>query len=358
MARLRQHRRPLLVAALALIAIVALTACEDAPQNSFQAKSDAAERTLDLYVLVTAMASLVGVAVLGTLLFALWRFRARAGHVPTQTHGNTLLEVTWTLVPAALLLIIGIPSILVLVESDREPDEDALRITVTAHQWWWQMDYQGLGPDGGLLTTANELHVPLGQQVAITLESVDVIHSFWVPRLVGKADAIPNRQTKIEPFVPNEVGIFFGQCAEFCGSAHALMRFRVIVEPLADFERWVAALQEPPAPTGGLAARGQQLFFGAAGCIACHTIAGTIAQGTIGPDLSRFGARTTVGAGILENNDENVQEWIFDIRSIKPIGDEPRFMPSFGELPPDDPRRLTEADVTAITAYLRGMRVE
>jgi len=245
-----------------------------------------------------------------------------------------------------------------MVQANRAPDEDALHIRVTGHQWWWEFEYQGLGPNGGPLVTANELHLPLGSQASLVLESKDVIHAFWVPRLVGKADALPGRVSKLEPFTPKEVGVFYGQCAEFCGSAHALMRFRVVVDSLADFEKWAAALQTAPGATSGAAARGQQLFFGASRCLACHTIAGTIAQGKVGPSLTRFGARLTVGAGIRENTEENVRDWIYDLRSIKPVAEGAKFMPSFGTLSADDPRRLTQEDAAAIAAYLRSMRVE
>ena len=202
------------------------------------------------------------------------------------------------------------------------------------------------------------MHLPIGRQVSVTLESADVIHSFWVPQLAGKVDALPGTTTRLEPFTPKETGVFYGQCAEFCGSAHALMRFRTIVEPLADFERWTAALQTPPADTTGLATHGQQLFFGTAGCVACHTIAGTVAQSKLGPDLTRYGARLTMGAGVLDNNHENTANWIYDIRSIKPIAEGPLFMPSFGELPSTDIRRLSRNDASAIAAYLLGMDIE
>ena len=357
MARFRHFLWPLMVTALVLLTVVGLSACST-PQTTFAPKSDAAERIHAVYILVTVMASLVGAGVLAGLIYALVRFRARPGRVASQFHGNTTLEVLWTVIPAAILVVIGVPSVLALVETERDPDEDALHIRVTAHQWWWEFEYEGLGPDGGLLRTANELHLPVGRQAVITIESADVIHSFWVPQLVGKADAMPGRVSKLEPFTPKEVGVYYGQCAEFCGSAHALMRFRAVVEPLAEFDGWVIALQTAPADPIGLAARGRDLFFGVPSCIACHRIAGTFAQGQIGPDLSRFGSRLTMGAGILDNTEENVRDWIYDLRSVKPVGDSPGFMPSFGTLPSDDPRRLTREDATAIAAYLRSMRVE
>ena len=341
---------------LALV-LIGLAACST-PQTTFEPKSDAAERIHATYILLVVMASLVGAGVLAAMVYVMVRFRARPGRVATQTHGHTGLEIVWTVIPAAILVVITVPSVMVLAQQYRDPDPDALHVKVTGHQWWWEFEYQGLGPDGGPLVTANELHLPLGRQVSITLEAKDVIHSFWVPQLAGKVDALPGRTTTVEPFTPKETGVFYGQCAEFCGSAHALMRFRVIVESLAAFEGWTAALQSPPAAASGLAAQGQQLFFGAAGCIACHTIAGTVAQGKLGPDLTRYGARLTMGAGVLENNQQNTADWIYDLRSIKPVSEGALFMPSFGTLPSSDPRRLTRGDAAAIAAYLLSMRVE
>ena len=243
MARFRHHRWPLLTTLLLLIALSGLTACST-QLTTFEPRSDAAERTHAIYILLVVLASLVGAGVLAAMVYIMIRFRARPGRQASQTHGNTTIEIIWTIAPAGILLLIGVPSVLALIQANREPADDALRIEVTGHQWWWEVEYPGLGPDGGPLVTANELHIPVGQEITIKLESADVIHSFWVPQLVGKSDAIPGRTAKLEPFTAKEVGVFFGQCAEFCGTAHALMRFRVIVEPLADFERWMAALQE------------------------------------------------------------------------------------------------------------------
>ena len=361
MARFRRLHWPLVATALLALAVtVGLAACST-PQTSFEPKSDAAQRTHDLYILLTVLASLVGAGVLAALIYALWRFRARPGRVAAQFHDHTGVEIAWTLIPAAILVVITVPSVLATVQADRDPDDDALRITVTGHQWWWEVEYEGLGLDGGTLATANELHVPVGQQVAITLEAEDVIHSFWVPQLVGKLDALPGRTAALEPFTPSEVGVYYGQCTEFCGIAHAMMRFRVIVETLGEFERWASALQTPPAQPAGLAAQGQGLFL-SAGCIVCHTIAGTAAQGKIGPDLTRFGSRLTLGAGILENSEENLRDWIYDLRALKPVTDDGgvRFMPSFGTLAADAVpyRGITENEIAAIAAYLLGMRVE
>ena len=372
MTRHSHHLGRILAVALAIGAAALLVAC-DAPQTTFSPKSDVAQRVHTLYILVTIMASLVGAVVIGALLYALFRFRSRGrGLAPaaSQTHGNTRLEIAWTIAPFFVLILIGVPTIFAIARGASDPQPNALEVRVTAHQWWWEIEYPGLGADdpdnpGGrlALVTANEIHLPVGVQASIAVESEDVVHSFWVPQLVGKVDAIPGRVALLPPFTPQESGVFYGQCAEFCGLAHAQMRFRVVVESLAEFNTWVEALQTPADPPSGLAAQGHQLFM-AKGCAFCHTIAGT-STGTKGPDLTRFGSRLTLGAGIMENNDENLRRWILDLRQFKPVEEEhsanpgtATFMLSFAKMPADSPFYVTENEAEAIANYLRSMRVE
>jgi cytochrome c oxidase subunit 2 len=367
MARLIHHRGLLLALALAMGALALLTAC-DAPQSTFSPKSDTAQRVHTLYILVIVMAALIGAGVIGTLLYALFRFRARPGRQATQTHGNIKLEIAWTIAPVLVLIMIGVPTIFAIARGASDPEPGAVTVTVTAHQWWWEIEYEGLGPEDPNspgerlpLTTANEIHLPVGRQAAIIVESEDVIHSFWVPQLVGKVDAIPGRTAKLPVFTPQDVGVFLGQCAEFCGLSHAKMRFRVIVEPLADFNAWAQAVQTPPEPATGVAAQGQGLFL-SKGCIICHTIQGMPgAAGKVGPDLSRFGSRLTLGAGVIENNPENLAKWINDPRDVKPLPsseENPLSMPSFGRLPEGNPQHMTEAEIEQVSAFLESMRVE
>ncbi len=350
--RWSRHWRGWLPLLLLIVLIAALTACTS-PQTTFSPKSEAAGRIHTLYILITVMASLVGAAVLGALAYALIKFRARPGRTASQVHGNTKLEIAWTLAPVAVMLIIGAPTIVAIADAAKDPEPDALKVHVVAHQWWWEVEYRGPAdafPPGVELPviTANEIHVPVGRQVSVTLESADVVHSFWLPQLVGKVDAFPGLVRQVPVFTPQEVGVFSGLCAEFCGIAHANMRFRVIVESLGDFKRWAESLQTPPSPSTGLAAQGEQLFMEKGGCLACHTVAGTDAQGKIGPNLTRFGSRTTLGAGILENTDENLRLWISDLREEKPGA---LLMPTFQDT-------LTEGEIAALAAYLRGQRVE
>ena len=341
--------RPTLLAVALIAVAIGLAACTS-PQTTFDPRSDAADRIFDLYIMVIWAAGIVGFLVLGGMAYILIKFRARPGRKAQQIHGNNALEIAWTIIPILILVVIAIPTMIWIGTSSTRPvADDAIRVTATAYQWWFEFEYEGLGPGGGTLVTANELHVPVGRQVAIELRSEDVIHSFWVPALSGKTDMVPNRENRLEPFIPNEIGVYWGQCAEFCGVAHANMRFRVHVDSLADFESWVAAMNEPPAapaPETG-EARGKQVFELVGGCFACHTIAGTSANGRVGPDLSLFGERITVGAGILDATDENVRAWVSDPGSLKPGV---VIMPSFTDT-------LSEAQIADVVAYLKSLRV-
>ncbi len=347
----------LLIASLLLV----LSACSS-PQTTFDPKSDATDKIHTLYILIIVISGAIGAAVLIAMGYLMIKFRARPGVKARQIHGNNTLEVLWTLGPILILVMIGVPTVLAIVGATRAPSDDALHVEVVAHQWWWEVNYPGLGPDGGTLTTANELHMPIGREVAISLKSDDVIHSFWVPQLIGKIDSIPGRTNHLEPFTAKEVGVYLGQCAEFCGLAHALMRFRVVVDSLGDFERWVAGMNTPPpAPEAeSFLASGQSVFI--QNCSSCHAVAGTVAAGRIGPDLSRFGSRLTIGAGIMDNTEENLVEWITNTTAVKPMPEgQPTALAELGNGKQAMPRfddTLTPAQVEAVAAYLRSMTIE
>jgi len=194
-----------------------------------------------------------------------------------------------------------------------EPRPGEMRIRVTGEMWWWRVAYlDGAGRE--ILQDANEVHIPVGQPVVIELESADVIHSFWVPRLAGKVDMIPGRRNFLR-FQSDQVGTFGGQCAEYCGGPHALMGLVVIAHGPADFEIW---RRRQASPAVGATDGAGQAVFDRAGCGACHTIRGTAFNGTAGPDLTHVGSRRTLGAGILPNNTGTMAGWIGDSQAIKP----------------------------------------
>jgi cytochrome c oxidase subunit 2 len=221
------------------------------------------------------------------------------------------------------------------------PDDGAgLRIQVIGEQWWWRVLYQH---DGTTVATANEIRIPAGRRVTFALTSADVIHSFWVPNLGGKVDMIPGRTTHLR-LRADSPGIMRGQCAEFCGGPHALMAFEVVVLSEQDFEQWLKAQAEPGTePTSSEARKGRDLFL-AAGCGSCHTVRGTSAAGTIGPDLTHLGARRSVGLDTLPMNEANIRQFIRDGQHLKPGN----LMPPF--------RIFAEADLDAIAVYLASLR--
>ncbi len=299
--------------------------------------SDFARSILHVYWIVTWTAGVIAAVVFGLLGWVLMRFRARPGApLPRQTRGHTLLEIGWTVAPALVLLLIAIPTIQVIFRTQATGvPRGALEVTVRGFQWWWEFRYAGLD-----VVTANELHVPAGRPVVLHLEGPDVIHSFWVPRLGGKRDVVPGRANRLG-FTADTPGEYWGQCAEFCGISHANMRLRVIVDSPEAFERWVAAQRAPAAEPAGAAAEGKTLYAATA-CVGCHTIRG-VSAGQLGPDLTHFGSRHTLAAGLLPNTPANVAAWIRNPAVLKPGAK----MPGLG---------LTEAQAGAIAAYLASLK--
>lgn len=219
-----------------------------------------------------------------------------------------------------------------------KPD-DALRIEVIGKQWWWEVRY----PDKEPIITANEIHIPAGKAVQIELTTEDVIHSFWVPNLAGKKDLIPGKVNNLL-LEADEPGVFRGQCAEFCGDQHARMALFVIAKTPQEFEGWRALQRQiSRSPENPMLARGRDAFL-AAGCGGCHTIRGTAAQGTRGPDLTHVGSRRSIGAGMLETNVDNIGVWIVDNWRIKPNKKIPPYV------------RLDGKTVREIAAYLESLQ--
>jgi cytochrome c oxidase subunit II len=238
---------------------------------------------------------------------------------------------------AALLLhSMGVSRALVLPREARP-----LRIEVVARQYWWEVRYPDAG-DGAV--TANEIRLPVGREVELTLLSADVIHSLWLPNLHGKMDMVPGRANR-QRLTAERAGVLRGQCAEFCGLQHSLMAFWAVVQEPAEFDAWLARQREPvPPPAGPGAARGMRVF-GEAGCGACHAVRGTAWQGRLGPDLSRVGSRLSLAAGALENHRGTLAGWIAGAQDIKPGNS----MPAYG-------RALGGEDLLALAAWLEGLR--
>ncbi len=289
--------------------------------NIFLPSSAPAELIRELAWLVLSITAGIFVVVTGLLVYCVVRFRHRPGddgHEPPQVYGSNQVELAWTVVPLLIVVVLflGTTRSIIAIES-AAPPPDALRVTVIGYQWWWEFRYPELG-----IVTANELHVPVSARddrrpTALKLQSGDVVHSFWVPRLAGKTDVIPNRDNHmwIEPFEP---GTYVGQCAEFCGTQHAKMLLRVIVHPEGDFERWVAEQQRSPVVGDDPKVRAGRDAFQQTACINCHTVGDTVATGIFGPDLSHLMSRETLGAGVAANTPENLKAWVRDPQQLKP----------------------------------------
>jgi len=324
-------------ATLVVAAALAGGCAWDGPMSTVVARSDFAHSILHVYSIITWATVIIGALVFVLLGVILVRFRARPdAALPRQVRGHTLLEIGWTIAPALVLLAIAIPTIQIIFRTQTAAaPPGALHVTVRGWQWWWEFRYPNLQ-----VVTANELHVPAGRPVVLELEGPDVIHSFWVPHLGGKRDVVPGRHNRLT-LVPERPGEYWGQCAEFCGASHANMALRVIVQSPADFERWVTRQKTaPPEPTG-LAAEGKAVFARSA-CVGCHTIDG-VSAGTVGPNLTHFGARTTLAAGMWPNTPDNVAAWVKTPQRLKPGVK----MPDLG---------ITDEQAKAVAAYLTSLK--
>lgn len=322
-------------------AALAVLACGGPfPQSTLHPRSDFARATDSLFTGIFWWATGVFVVVELLLLVALVRFRHREGRpAPRPTHGHTLLEIAWTLAPAVILVFVAVPTVQTIFATAGEAPPDALKVEVIGHQWWWEYRYPDLG-----IITADEMHVPVGMPVRVAITSADVIHSFWAPPLGGKRDAIPG-QTNYIAFRVDSVGDYSGQCAEFCGASHANMRLRVMADSATGFTAWVQAQQAPPRTPlkASLAELGKGVYARSA-CIGCHTIKG-VSPGVIGPNLTHVGSRTTIAGGIFPNDSGHLAAWIADAPTLKPGAIMTRMKPP-----------LTDADITAVVAYLESLR--
>ena len=331
--RTRSWIGPLLAAG----ALLLLSACfQDQRQDWLRPASNIARDIGSLWNVVFWAAAAVFFLVEGALLYLLFRFRARKGDPsePVQTHGNTRVEIAWTIAPAILLAVLTVPTVATIFAIAAEPD-DPVRVNVLAKQWWWEYTYADSG-----VVTANELHIPVGRDIFLTLESEDVIHSYWVPKLAGKQDVVPGRTNHLT-IRADEVGEFYGQCLEYCGLSHANMRLRVISHEPGDFTTWLAGQQQGPQEPRTDPEREGARLFAEGECIGCHTIEG-VSEATVGPNLTHFAARGTFAGSIFDRSDENLAEWLRDPPGVKPGSK----MPNLG---------LSEDDITALVAYLQSL---
>jgi cytochrome c oxidase subunit 2 len=305
----------------------------------FDPLSPQAAAITHLFVGIFAVLGAIFTVVLVMVGYAIVRYRDRPGAPPPlQNFGSMKVEIVWTAIPIILLAIILIFTVKTMRASDPPIlDGDPPDLRVVAHQWWWEADYLRSG-----VVAANEIHIPVGKRWLVELQSADVIHDFWSPQLARKIDAIPGHPNHLW-LEADKPGTYQGMCAEFCGNEHAWMRFSVVAEPAAEFDRWQKAqLKVPPVPTAGEPSRGLKVFEQNT-CVNCHTIVGTPANQRIGPDLTHIASRITLAAGAAENTRDNLYRWLKDPNSIKPE----THMPNF---------QLSDADARALTAYLETLK--
>jgi len=306
-------------------------------QSSLAPAGREAERIARLFWWMTGAGVIVWVSVIA---LAVYLVRLQAD--PRDRRRNSVLVIGGgVVVPTVVLTVLLVFGLAMLPPAVARAPAGSLEVHVIGEQWWWRVRY--MRQDGSAVDLANELRLPVGEPVQLRLESDNVIHSFWVPSLAGKMDMIPGRTTYLT-LRPTATGIFRGTCAEYCGTAHALMGFYVeVMEPDA-FRRWLDHQAAPAVPVAGpVAGEGQELFL-ATGCNACHTVRGTTADGVIGPDLTHAGGRLSVGAGILRAGPDAFRRWIATTEQIKPGV----HMPAFGMLP--------DAELRALAAYVEGLK--
>lgn len=328
------------VVGLAAIAMLPRWTIAAEDLSVFHPAAQPAASIRDLFLLVLAIAGVILVLVEGLILYCLFRFRRRQGErsEPPQIYGSQPIEVAWTVAPLLTVFVL----FLVVVRSvaavrEDPPAEGGLRVIAIGHQWWWEYVYPDLG-----IRTANELYIPTHdasgkpQIVSLELQSADVIHSFWLPRLAGKTDMVPGRRNRLWFDAP-ERGSYHGQCAEYCGTQHANMKLLVVSETPEEFRLWQEHERLPAVHDEAVDA-GRHRFLELA-CVNCHTIRGTTAVGTVGPDLTHLMSRRTLAAGACANDHEHLLTWIADPDAIKPGSHMPNM-------------HLSKQDVDVIVAFL------
>jgi cytochrome c oxidase subunit 2 len=400
---------------IALAGIALLSGCEwwsmDGHQSTIVVDGQVAREQLYVFYVTCWVSGVIFLLVGAVLAYAMVKFRARSdadehAEPPSQSHGNPLVELSLIGASVLSLVIIAVPTLKAIWSTYDIPEAEkttALEVTAVGYQWWFKFEYPtelaAINADAKMpLVTANELVIPVGRAIRINLRTVDVIHSFWVPKLAGKVDMIPNRANHLW-LRADKAGYFWGQCAEYCGDSHAVMRFRVIALEEKEYAEWLEqqtqkarsvvarvgdenrpraqfaalrtfrqnetgvtaqfdinpleswrALQVPDARNedSALIAKGRELF-GSKTCLACHSVRGHGAAGITGPDLTHIGSRSTIAGGLLENNREQMQRWLRNPESVKPGN-------KMAKGYRDNNVTLTNEEEVALVAYLESLK--
>lgn len=328
-----------LLASISISSALASSTDEHRIGNIFKPLTTPGQQEFDTAILALLVCAAIFVIVGGLIVYTMIRYRRRSSddqEEPPQVYGSNQIEAAWTVIPILIVFVLIMVSARVVagVQNAKVP-ANALHATVIGHQWWWEINYPSLG-----VVSANELHVPAQgsqhQPTFVKLESADVIHSFWIPQLQGKVDVIPNRDNEIW-MDPEQPGTYLGNCAEYCGTQHANMLIRVVVNPEDEFKRWVEGQKQPAVEDASVA--DDKRIYQSLSCVSCHTVRGTTSAGKFGPDLTHLMSRQTLASGVLRNTPQNLRSWLKDPQVIKP-----------GCLMPD--MHLTGKELDAVVSYL------
>jgi cytochrome c oxidase subunit 2 len=373
----RHGGRRLVLAAVAGLVLV-LAGCSEVKnngQNSLEPKGAQARKIDNLFLPWLIVAIVIGIAIIVATVYLALRFRYRPGknENPKQIHGNTKLEIGWTILPALLLAIVAVPTVATIFDLAENPGPQALQVTVEGKQWWWQFAY----PDAKVVT-ADEMVIPTGRDVFLKLTACDgtgaaktcnVIHSFWVPELSGKKDVVPGHENTLT-LSADKPGTYLGQCAEYCGLSHANMRFRVIAKSPADFDQWLTEQKQGPvqpmsASDGSPAGAAQTLIAKTFLCTNCHVLDDS-SKATYGPNLTHLASRTTFASGAYPLNRQNLVNWVRDAPSMIPMSsDGCRLppgqgicvgMPSFINNTPKGQPTMSQNQAEQIADFLLGQK--
>jgi len=367
--RLNKIPKTAFLLSIALLALL-VTGCypTDLNQSTFDPHGPVAAEQLTLFWWILIGGLIVFVLVEAALIYAIIKFRVKnESDIPVQTHGNHRLEIIWTVIPAIFLIIIMVPTINTLFYMYEAPKTTRPEHTLEAigHQWWFEFRYPDPSNSEKEIVTANEVYIPVGYPIAINLESVDVIHSFWVPKLAGKTDMVPSEGNYMW-FEADEPGEYYGQCAEYCGTSHANMKFKVIAVPENEFNSWLIAQSNPAIESSDPLVKEGAGVFKSAGCTGCHatkTVVTKGAKGRVGPNLAHVASRRDLAAGMLRNanengsqNDallqENLRIWIEDPEQVKPGN----LMTKGAQVYTDPDKKLTEEQISQLVHYLSSLK--
>jgi cytochrome c oxidase subunit II len=356
------RRSPWRLAGCAILLLLLAGCAKDAPQDFLDPSGPIAIETDHLFKKILFFAVVPVFVLVETLLVvSIVRHRHRPGR-PEPVEGSGTPKLRYVVAPALILMLVDLFPLAeetkTTFELSKEPEGAVLKVDVYGHMWWWEFVYPRFG-----VSTANELHIPTGRPVRLTLHSIEpgldapeagkvaqgVIHSFWVPKLAGKQDVVPGRENKLT-LIADEPGTYRGQCAEYCNLSHANMRLRVMAQEPLDFGTWVGEQKAAAVtPESGEAAEGFDLFTGKGGCISCHTVNGVEgAEGRVGPNLTHLKSRSTFAGATFENTAENLIRWVTDPPAMKPM------RPARGIGMPD--QDLSDEEVKKVVAYLETLK--